>query len=968
MTSLVQLEHLELKVSKVTTLPFDFSQLTAMNTLVVEVDTLVELPTNIGTLSQLTALKIPYKQIQTPPQDVLAALTVSATLRLLELGPVDCDCNFLPWYAEIADVNVLQNIYEAAICSDANEYSGLYPHIIRIADQGPCTHPTLTALKTGNSSIHLHWEWLELDELQSSTVITRDGLNVTSEILSCNPVKYDSINGSLYGFEIGLRNVDTGVSASTCVWASAVQGVNAYNYSYALTALPSATLYEITVRGFIANLASGTLQPLSGIGSVGKLIRTSEDVPVGAPMALQSAGAEDRLILLTWEPPLTELSNGVIESYQIEIQGFAIASSTVETYTFVGLTAATSYSARVQAKTSVDGYGPWSEYVVISTCAFNTIKLNGELACSAIDGYILTDENEAAISCASLLNSIEQVTCLSQPSMDPEQLLIAPGYWRTNPGSINIRECINSAACVGSIGSNTSSLCLLGHTGPLCDVCELDFFNNGNTCQACSATSVSNWVPLIIFLCVAGILAAAIWYGKRFVKTRLLTREQNASLGSKFKVLLTTYQIVGTFTWSLAVVFPTVYTNVVDVLLFFTFDLVKLIPPFSCAFQTHRYLSELIITGCLPLLLILPAAAVLLRCKLMLYLNSANDQPNLKRVKRIHKKQKRCYQVLIYLSFLIYTPVTNKVFRALRPCDRDFDDGGAYMPEDYGISCESEVYSSNVLPIAWMCLLFYCVGIPLFYLLLLLSHKDDILTHNQMRFNEKIDEASLKQLEDKLGAVSFLYLSYTIWWWEIYESLRKLTLTGLVVFIAPGSADQSIVLILLALLSSLIYQYAHPFRKEDNFLGIAASYAVFFIAFASLLLKFDKSFINSTLLDGLLVITAMSPVFIALLFSQSLLNALNSCLRRRQHRKWAQRIQGFLPAEVHRNAMERISTKVTIPHDESTRELTDMLFEYSSKADTINDEIEALEKQNSELKRINDYLANEALKMAQYDI
>lgn len=133
-------------------------------------------------------------------------------------------------------------------------------------------------------------------------------------------------------------------------------------------------------------------------------------------------------------------------------------------------------------------------------------------------------------------------------------------------------------------------------------------------------------------------------------------------------------------------------------------------------------------------------------------------------------------------------------------------------------------------------------------------------------------------LRSELAYISFLYSSYNLWWWEIVEVVRKFTLSGFIVFVSPGSPEQSILLMVLTLFSTMLYQYFAPFRGTENLLAILASYTLFFIAFASLLIKFEPGYLQSSFFDVVFLVILISPLILALGYSRAILAATRQAL------------------------------------------------------------------------------------------
>jgi hypothetical protein len=122
----------------------------------------------------------------------------------------------------------------------------------------------------------------------------------------------------------------------------------------------------------------------------------------------------------------------------------------------------------------------------------------------------------------------------------------------------------------------------------------------------------------------------------------------------------------------------------------------------------------------------------------------------------------------------------------------------------------------------------YPIGIPTMYYILL-YRKRKLIDPGQAEFEKTMseEEALEKALairekneeeDPTLKAISFLYGSYEPkrWWMEVFETVRKLALTGFLVFMAPGTATQIVMSMLMSLVAVRIYCGTRPFIDPFN--------------------------------------------------------------------------------------------------------------------------------------------------------
>ena len=88
--------------------------------------------------------------------------------------------------------------------------------------------------------------------------------------------------------------------------------------------------------------------------------------------------------------------------------------------------------------------------------------------------------------------------------------------------------------------------------------------------------------------------------------------------------------------------------------------------------------------------------------------------------------------------------------------------------------------------------------------------------------------------------LSFLWAAYSpeFWYWEVIETTRRLVLTAVLSVVEPGSAQQSVLSILLAQFFLKLYGFHMPYGKDsDNALAEVGQYQIFFTFFAALIIQ-----------------------------------------------------------------------------------------------------------------------------------
>lgn len=92
----------------------------------------------------------------------------------------------------------------------------------------------------------------------------------------------------------------------------------------------------------------------------------------------------------------------------------------------------------------------------------------------------------------------------------------------------------------------------------------------------------------------------------------------------------------------------------------------------------------------------------------------------------------------------------------------------------------------------------------------------------------------------KLTGIAFLYKSYKpdAWWFELFETARRLLLTGFLVLFMAGSASQITLALLVMQVSIVVCSRVKPFLNEhDEQLHLTAQMQTFLALLAGLLIQ-----------------------------------------------------------------------------------------------------------------------------------
>jgi len=177
----------------------------------------------------------------------------------------------------------------------------------------------------------------------------------------------------------------------------------------------------------------------------------------------------------------------------------------------------------------------------------------------------------------------------------------------------------------------------------------------------------------------------------------------------------------------------------------------------------------------------------------------------------------KCWELFFFMLLVIYPSVSRVTLQVLN-CKAI--DNGLFLAADYNLDCNAPRHRFYFLA-GWVCVAVYVVGVPVGMLLC-------------VRFGRKY-----KLWEQR---VHILYASYTprFWWFEVYDLMRKLFLTGLIIFIRPDTSTQIAVGCAVCMFSLAVHVGTYPFlTKTDNRLQTLSLACILWTMYIGLLLRID---------------------------------------------------------------------------------------------------------------------------------
>ena len=182
---------------------------------------------------------------------------------------------------------------------------------------------------------------------------------------------------------------------------------------------------------------------------------------------------------------------------------------------------------------------------------------------------------------------------------------------------------------------------------------------------------------------------------------------------------------------------------------------------------------------------------------------------------------------LLLLSFLVLPATSMKIFRLLAPCFKLRTNNTWLHYADLAVNCESRRFlDAHTLGV--IMIFMYPVGIPLCYACVLWHFRDLINPpgcSDELHAMRVRNEAKISRPE--LQAIDFLFSCYrpSAWWFEVFDSLRRIAATGLIRYVAKTSGPP-IAGILISLVSLIVFREVQPYEVSIALLTCSVFFAI----------------------------------------------------------------------------------------------------------------------------------------------
>ena len=185
----------------------------------------------------------------------------------------------------------------------------------------------------------------------------------------------------------------------------------------------------------------------------------------------------------------------------------------------------------------------------------------------------------------------------------------------------------------------------------------------------------------------------------------------------------------------------------------------------------------------------------------------------------------------LFLLFVVYSSVSHTIFQTF-VCD-PLDSGVSYLRADYDLVCRTPIHVAY-MTYAGIMVLVYPVGIPAVFAWMLFINRVGIKSVEDTTNGSRVppESEAIKNLWEPYKSSRYYY--------EVIECGRRIALTGIVVFIYPGSTTQVAIEVLLAVVFFSISEILGPFAEPlDVWLYRSGTWVIFLNMFLALLIKVD---------------------------------------------------------------------------------------------------------------------------------
>lgn len=393
---------------------------------------------------------------------------------------------------------------------------------------------------------------------------------------------------------------------------------------------------------------------------------------------------------------------------------------------------------------------------------------------------------------------------------------------RTSRKLFMCKENEKTLQCQG--GENVQT-CKQGHQGTTCASCAEGYAMADMKCESCGEEKVAEKVTAMLF----GLILAGVGF---FIAIRFITPE----IAVKGKILISMAQVLSGFKETYQIKWPEFMRKLLEEFKIFNFDMFSF-GNIGCQIpEVKNFYYKFALTVFTPAFLIgIIFAMWAIRMILLKGKRMGDKAPHARLVHILEDLNFRgaCFSRSFFVLILLYLR-TSATILLMFSC-RKFEDGVQLLNADYNRDCNSSDYATMEY-VGYIFVMIYPIGVPALFALLMFKNRETI--------NDSINIQKYGFIFKDYGPVFFF--------WEIWDLVRKLTMSGLLIFFDKGSADQLSLAILFSTLAMVFHARSFPYTDmAANWIQLSVLASLQLTLFGSLVLKMDagEGALDSTAVD-----------------------------------------------------------------------------------------------------------------------
>ena len=312
------------------------------------------------------------------------------------------------------------------------------------------------------------------------------------------------------------------------------------------------------------------------------------------------------------------------------------------------------------------------------------------------------------------------------------------------------------------------------------------------------------------------------------------------------------YQIVQSVTWNIDVELPIIFTRLLSVFSFFSFDFLSI----ECVQRESNQFTKVLWWALGPIVLsFLNLFALLARMAKTKLLPPAIASEKRSALKATHGTY------WLVFSYLVVPPVSLKLFQSLDCVE--LSGGKTYLRIDTSINCGSQSYQSfqvvdGLFTAAYL-------SVPLIWAVLLWRKGNRVNPPMDLSDPKRESKAiQARKADTGLSHLRFLFFAYRppFYLMEVIEMYRRILFVGVLPLISTSVSRRAAFGMFLSLGSAAGYRESEPFvRPSDNLLVHISQYAILLTYSACLAIATDISKNLDSTLFGVTLVAANTLIF-----------------------------------------------------------------------------------------------------------